>query len=259
MSDWNAERYHEVSTPQQAWGRKILDHLSLTGGERALDIGCGTGRLTALLAERLSEGRVTGLDRSPTMIGTARSWLQEHAPRTTLVRSDAILLPFTGSSFDLVFSTATFHWIHDHPSLFAAVGRVLKPGGRLVAQCGGGPNVARLHQRSDRLMRDPRFAAAFAAWSEPWNFADVETTASRLADAGLIDIDVNLEEAPARFDGPEKFCDFISTVCVRPYLTYLAEADRPAFLAALTNEAATDDPAFTLDYWRLNISARRPV
>jgi trans-aconitate 2-methyltransferase len=193
------------------------------------------------------------------MIETARPWLQAHAPRTMLVLADAIALPFAASSFDVVFSTATVHWVHDHPALFAAILRVLTPGGRLVAQCGGGPNVARLHQRSEDLMRDPRFAASFKAWTEPWNFADVETTSGRLADLGFIDIDVNLEAAPARFDGPEEFCEFISTVCVRPHLSHLAEADRPAFLTALTNEAATDDPAFTLDYWRLNISARRPA
>jgi trans-aconitate 2-methyltransferase len=257
--DWNAERYHDVSTPQQAWGRRVLDRLSLAGTERALDLGCGTGHLTSLLAERLPRGRVTGLDRSATMVRTAASWLRDHAPGVALVLADGARLPFTRASFDIVFSNATFHWIHDHVALFGSIFDALEPGGRLLAQCGGGPNVERLHRRSERLMGQPRFASFFHDWTDPWYFADVATTERRLAAAGFVDIDVGLEEAPTRFGSAEEYEDFISTVCVRHHLSRLADADRSVFLSALTTEAGEDDPSFTLDYWRLNISARRPV
>src|SRR6185436_919479 len=139
MVDWNAERYHEVSVPQQAWGRRMLERLPLEGHERVLDLGCGTGRITSEIAARVPRGGVVGLDRSPSMLATAQAWLREQAPRVGLVLGDGAALPFV-RAFDAVFSGATFHWIHDHGALFRSIITALKPGGRLVAQCGGGPN-----------------------------------------------------------------------------------------------------------------------
>jgi trans-aconitate 2-methyltransferase len=184
MTDWNAGRYHEISAPQQAWGRRVLERLPLQGHERVLDLGCGTGRVTEQLARKLPQGRVVALDRSEAMLTTASAWLREHAPRTTLVLADGAVLPFL-RAFDAVFSGATFHWIHDHSALFRSIIMALKPGGRLVAQCGGSGNLALLHARADRLMREPRYARYFEDWSEPTYFADVDTTKRRLLSAGF--------------------------------------------------------------------------
>jgi trans-aconitate 2-methyltransferase len=256
--EWNASRYHEVSTPQQAWGRRVLDRLPLAGSERVLDLGCGTGRLTAVIAERVHDGHVTGLDRSASMLETAAAWLRDREPRVTLVLADGAALPFAGA-FDAVFSAATLHWIHDHDALFRSIRSALKPGGRLVAQCGGGANLASLLARTERLKAVPRYAPSFENWSEPWNFADVPSTERRLADAGFIEIDVGLEEAPTSLGSAREYAEFIATVCVRNHISRLSPADKEAFVAQLTEESAADNPSFTLDYWRLNISARRPV
>lgn len=234
----------------------MLDRLPLAGHEHVLDIGCGTGRLTEELAHRVPAGRVVGVDRSPAMLETAAAWLHTHAPGAALVRADAAALPFR-SAFDAVFSAATFHWLHDHAALFRSIVTALKPGGRLAAQCGGGPNLSLLYARTDRLMRDPRFASFFDDWTDPTYFADVETTRRRLAAAGFMGIDVSIEPSPTPFEGPEAFLDFIATVCVRHQAARLPPAERQAFLRELTIAAAGDKPAFTLDYWRLNISARR--
>jgi trans-aconitate 2-methyltransferase len=256
MSDWNATSYHEVSKPQQAWGRRVLDRIPLEGHEHALDIGCGTARLTAALAHRLPRGRVVGVDRSQSMLATAAEWLKAEAPGTTLVLADAAALPFT-RAFDVVVSNATFHWVHDHGALFRSVITALRPGGRLVAQCGGGPNIALLHARAERMMRT-RYLPWFDGWRDPWHFADVESTRRRLAAAGFADVDVSLEAAPTTFPDARAFADFVTTVCVRNHLSRLPRADREAFVNELTIAAAGDSPAFTLDYWRLNIAARRP-
>lgn len=257
MTEWNASRYHDISAPQQAWGRRVLDRLPLEGGESVLDVGCGTGRLTEELARRVPRGRVVGVDRSPAMLQTAADWLRPHAPAVTLVLADGAALPFR-RAFDAVFSGATFHWIHDHAALFRSIITALKPGGRLVAQCGGGPNLALLHARAEGLMRDPRFAPFFGEWTEPTYYADVETTKRRLAAAGFVDVDASLEAAPTTFDTPEAFQEFIANVCVRYHLARLPRVERNTFLRDLTVAAAVDKPAFTLDYWRLNVSGRRP-
>lgn len=258
MTDWNAGRYHDISAPQQAWGRRVLDRVALQGHEIVLDIGCGTGRLTEELARRVPAGRVIGVDLSPAMLRTASLWLRERSPATALVLADAASLPFR-RAFDVVFSGATFHWLHDHAALFRSIVTALRPRGRLVAQCGGGPNLALLYARAERLMREPRFASYFDDWIEPTYFADVETTRRRLIAAGFVDVEVSLEEAPTTFDGPEQFQEFIAHVCVRHQVSRLPPAERDTFLRELTVEAAGDHPAFTLDYWRLNISGARPA
>jgi trans-aconitate 2-methyltransferase len=258
MSDWNAERYHDLSSPQQAWARRVLARLPLSGNEVVLDLGCGTGRVTQELRRRLPDGRLVGLDRSDNMVEAAAAYLRKDALRTWVVQADGAALPFR-RTFDAVFSTATFHWILDHSALFRSIITALKPGGRLVAQCGGGPNLAVLRGRADILRSAPRIAYRFDEWAEPWYYADIESTKRRLESAGFVDIDVSLEEAPTPFAGAEPYQEFIATVCVRPYLDRLPVEERKIFLNGLTAAAAADSPAFTLDYWRLNISAKRPA
>jgi trans-aconitate 2-methyltransferase len=258
MSDWNAERYHQISSPQQAWGRRVLERLPLTGDELVLDLGCGTGRLTEELQHRLPGGRVVGADRSDAMIESATMWLSEHAPRATVVQADGAALPFR-RVFDAVFSGATFHWILDHGALFRSIITALKPGGRLVAQCGGVGNLERLRARADRLGNSTPFAFYFEGWTAPWYYADVEATKRRLQAAGFVDSNVWIEEAPTTFGSADEFREFVATVCLRPQLDQLPSTEGRLFLAELTMAAAEDSPAFTLDYRRLNIDARRPA
>jgi len=235
----------------------VLDRLALEGAERVLDIGCGTGRVTAEIAARLPRGSVVGLDRSSNMIETARPWLSEHAPSAAVVQADGAALPFA-RAFDAVFSGATFHWIRDHAALFRSIIHALKPRGRLEAQCGGEGNLAALKGRADRLMRQPRFAPFFDEWVEPTYYADVASTRRRLEAAGFTGIEVWLEAAPTTFDGPDEYRQFVSNVCVRYHVARLPRDERDAFLRELTLAAVGDAPPFTLDYCRLNISARRP-
>jgi trans-aconitate 2-methyltransferase len=192
------------------------------------------------------------------MTRAAAAWLGEHATRAAVVQADGAALPFR-RVFDAVFSGATFHWILDHGALFRSIINALKPGGRLVAQCGGAGNISMLRARADRLRGSPRFASYFEEWTEPWYYADVDATKRRLDAAGFVDANVWLEPAPTAFDGPDAFREFVANVCVRHHLARLGPYEQKLFLAELTAAAAADSPAFTLDYWRLNIDARRPA
>ena len=137
--------------------------------------------------------------------------------------------------------------------------RTARTGGRLNAQCGGEGNLAVLKGRADRLTRTARFAPYFDDWAEPTYYADVGSTRQRLEAAGFVDIEVWLEAAPTTFHGPDEYRQFIGHVCVREHVARLPQDDRDAFLRQLTVEAVGDAPPFTLDYWRLNIAARRPA
>jgi trans-aconitate 2-methyltransferase len=260
MREWNAGVYHRVSNPQLDWGLPVLNRLPLDGGETVIDLGCGTGRLTEKLVERLPRGRALAVDQSGNMLQIAREHLlPRFGRRVAFACADAAALPFVDAA-DAVFSTATFHWVLDHERLFASLFMALRPGGRLVAQCGGGPNLHRLHERCVHLMREPLFAPHFSRWRDPWEFADAEITARRLERAGFMDIETSVHASPVLQPDARSYSEFVEHVICRPHLAYLQDASlRARFMDRLTEQAALDSPAFELDYWRLNIDATRPA
>jgi trans-aconitate 2-methyltransferase len=255
--EWNASTYDRISGPQISWGKKVLARVSLHGDETILDAGCGTGRLTSDLLEGVPQGRVIGVDLSQNMLRTAQQNLQPvFQNRVSFVACDLLHLPFY-QQFDGIFSTAAFHWVLDHDRLFEQLFRALKPGGWLVAQCGGGPNLARLRERVDQAMTSPPFAEFFKGFKEPWLFSDAEAAKSRLQHAGFIDAEANLESAPTQLHDAERYAEFLETVIFHQHLLHIPVKDlRKQFIAKLTEAAASDDPPFSLDYWRLNLSGK---
>lgn len=250
--DWNAAAYHRVSDPQVAWGRAVLQRLELRGDERVIDAGCGTARLTKELAERVPRGRVVGLDASRQMLDQARGHLSSASPAVWLVEALLPAVPIREWA-DVVFSTATFHWVADHPALFANVFQALRPGGILHAQCGGAGNLARARQPSEALMRRPPFAPWFANWRPVWEFANAEETAARLTAAGFSGVEAGLEPAPVTFADGASYRAFVETVVFRLHLAALPENLRPAFLDEIVNRVSQSPDGFTLDYVRLNM------
>lgn len=259
MTEWNATAYHKVSGPQTSWGQRVLSRLTVRGNELAIDAGCGSGRLTGALMDRLPRGQVVAIDRSWNMLLAARTNLRPlYGARVKFVQVSLPDLPFSNAA-DLVFSTATFHWIKDHPALFAGIFEALRPGGRLHAQCGGGPNLARAHQLARQVMHAPAFAGYFTDWPGPWEFANAEITADRLRAAGFVTIATSLEEAPTTLATEADYREFVTTVIYHPHLERLPSAAlKEDFLDRVTALSAAEDPPFTLDYWRLNMTATKP-
>ncbi len=257
-SDWDAGTYHRVSGPQVSWGRRVLARLELRGDETVIDAGCGSGRLTAELLDRLPRGHVIAVDASPAMLDVARRELARFGDRVELVHSDLLDLDLDAVA-DVVVSTATFHWVLDHPRLFGNLHRALRPGGRLLAQCGGRGNLDRIRGRARRLLEAPEFRPTMATFTPPWEYADPETTAERLRAAGFVDVETGSEDALTVLDGEAAYREFLATVIMRPYLDRLPDDDlRRALLDAMCAEASGDEPPWSLDYLRLNMSARRP-
>ncbi len=145
--DWDAATYDRVSDPQLAWAREQLERLSLAGDEVVLDAGCGSGRVTALLADLVPRGRVYAVDVAPSMVAHAREALGD---RATVLCQDLVELDLP-EPVEAIFSNATFHWIHDHDALFAALAQTLSPGGQLVAQCGGRGNIDAFRELADEI------------------------------------------------------------------------------------------------------------
>jgi len=106
---------------------------------------------------------------------------------------------------------------------------------------------------------DAEFRDYFTQFQKPWNYADSDSTAARLTEAGFVGVSTGLESSPVRFGDAASFAEFVTTVICRPYVACLPDArTRDAFIGSLTRDAAADDPPFELDYWRLNMRARKP-
>jgi trans-aconitate 2-methyltransferase len=262
-SEWNAGVYHRVSNPHVDWGLSVLDGLELLGHERVADLGCGSGRVTAELLERLPTGEAVAVDRSANMIEEARAHLEPRfGDRIRFVQADLLTIQPTdiGGPVDLVFSTATFHWIRDHDMLFARLFALLKPGGRLVAQCGGGPNLQRHVDRAEAMMNSEPWRPFFVEWDAPRFGVDEKATAERLRRAGFVGIETSLIPAPTTLDDAQTFFTFMTNVVFREHLMQLPDPLlQDSFVEELARLAASDGPPFSLDYWRLNMRGRRPL
>jgi trans-aconitate methyltransferase len=254
--EWNSEVYHRLSGPQVSWGKRVLSRLQLRGDEVVLDAGCGTGRLTAELLDALPHGYVVGIDLSQNMLHSAREHLAQFRVRVNLVACDLLHLPFK-PVFDGIVSTAAFHWVLDHDQLFASLRGVLKPGGWLEAQCGGGPNLQRLRSRADTLAATPTFARYFAGFREPWLYQNAEVAAATLKRAGFVNVETSVEAAPTVLDDAPHYDEFVRNIILRRHLENLPTKElKSEFIASMTQQAAKDNPPFLLDYWRLNLRGR---
>lgn len=243
--EWDAETYDRVSDPQFNWGVEVLERIELRGDEDVVDAGCGSGRVTERLANLLPQGTILAVDGSEAMIAKARERLGD---RASYLVTDLPELELS-ERVDLVFSTATFHWILDHDRLFARIHDALRPGGRLVAQCGGEGNVAKHAVAIATAAANPDYAQHFGTANALWNFAGPEETEARLRDAGFDDVHCWLEPKP--FQPPDPVA-FTSTVTLGPLLAQLPEEKHRPFVEAVLAEA---DQPLVLDYVRLNIEA----
>lgn len=254
---WDASSYDRIGGPMTAMALPVVERAALRGDEVVLDAGCGTGRVSEVLLEHLPEGKVLAVDADPAMVREAQQVLGDRAPvevgdLTTYQPSEPV---------DVVFSTATFHWILDHRALFDNLFRALRPGGRLVAQCGGDTNIARLKGTAREVLASrPRWAAAVEGWVEPWRYATPEETERLLVDAGFGDVRCWLQPHPVTPDDPAQY---LTTVPLGPYVDRLGPDEAPAFIAEVVDALRGGDgdgaDPVTVDYVRLNIDATKPA
>ena len=250
-ADWDAARYHRLAAPQAEWGKEVLERLPLVGDETVVDAGCGSGRVTREIAERLPRGRVIGVDASPSMVEQARAALAGYGDRVEVVLGDLAELVLAEPT-DAVFSNATFHWIAHHERLFARLHAVLRPGGRMVAQCGGEGNVAEFIAAIEEAASALEFAPYFEGWPPPWNFAGPDETEERLRSAGFECVRPWLEERVVEPDEPR---EYLAASGLAAHLERLPPELREPFKDAVL--AHFEQPV-RLRYVRLNIDARRP-
>ncbi|HXE98722.1 MAG TPA: methyltransferase domain-containing protein [Solirubrobacterales bacterium] len=246
--DWDASSYDSLADPQEEWAREVLARLELRGDESVLDAGCGSGRVTRLLIDRLPEGKVVAVDASPSMVEMVRGVLR---PQDEALLANLTELELT-EPVDAIFSNATFHWVLDHDRLFQRLYASLRAGGQLEAQCGGEGNVAEFVRAIEAMSGDERFAPYLRGTLQPWKFAGVGETEVRLERAGFASVRLWLERK--RFE-PRDPRGYLRASGLASHLDRLPENLHEEFVDAITGSMPRP---LVLEYVRLNISARRP-
>jgi len=235
----------------------VLARLQLQGNETVLDAGCGSGRVTQHVLDAVPNGRVIAVDADADMVRAAAATLAGSPAivrQVDLLELDLPSLNVGVDAVDAVFSTATFHWIQDHDTLFARMYAALVDGGRFEAQCGGGHNIARVHAVARDVARNEQYADDLYDVEGVTNFYTPEQTEERLRAAGFTDVRCWLQEIPVTPDDP---IGYLRTIILGPHVERLGDDLGMAYVHEVA-EGLGFPGNVTLDYVRLNISARRP-
>jgi trans-aconitate 2-methyltransferase len=242
--DWDAATYDRIADPQLRWGTAVLDRLELDDAGTIMDAGCGSGRVTELLAERFPNAQIVALDGSSSMIERARRRLERFGDRITFVLADLMQPLPVDEPVEAVFSTATFHWIPDHDALFENLAGAMRPGARLVAQCGGAGNLTSVVRVLEEMGADTFSGKVFATPAE---------TEARLGRAGFVDVECWLHREPTPFESLDALATFLRTVVLGDHVHGMSDDEAAAFTQAVASQL----PGLELDYVRLNIGATR--
>ncbi|MDH5179539.1 MAG: methyltransferase domain-containing protein [Gammaproteobacteria bacterium] len=182
-TQWNAADYAAHSSAQFDWAQSLIREPALDGSESVLDIGCGDGRITRVIAAAVT-GLVIGIDHSSDMVNWATSQHHSDDGRLSFRQMDATQLEFA-EEFDLVFSNAVLHWVRDHQAVLAGIQRSLKPAGRAVLSMGGKGNAPDILPVVDELICKPQWQDYFTDFVFPYAFYGIEEYEQWLPPAGL--------------------------------------------------------------------------
>jgi len=238
---WNASDYAAHSRAQLEWAREIIGKLALKGSESVLDLGCGDGKVTALIGSLLKNGHVTGIDSSEGMISQAReTFPASRYPQISFTLMDAMDIRYE-ERFDLVFSNAALHWVPDHALILHGVARSLKSGGRIFFQMGGKGNARDVMNIVETMIHTSPWEGFFSGFIPPYTFLSSEEYRVLLEDAGFTAIRAELIQKDMAQDGKEGLSGWIRTTWL-PYTERIPEHMRDGFISDMADAYMKEYP-----------------
>jgi trans-aconitate methyltransferase len=244
---WDSSLYDDRHSFVWKKAGDLVELLAPKPGERILDLGCGTGHLTAQIT---ALGAVTtGLDASLSMIAQAR----QNYPKLKFVLGDASEFRFD-EPFDAVFSNAALHWIPEAGRVIASVAQALKPGGRFALEMGGKGNIARIVKVLTEVLRE-----AGCTPRNPWYFPSAGEYAALLEQRGFEVEALWTIERWSKLDHPEKGLREWLEMFAGVWFEEVPEKERESAVAEIESRLRPQlwrDGAWWADYRRLRLMAR---
>ncbi len=251
MADrWDSALYDDRHSFVWKKAGDLIDLLDPVTGERILDLGCGTGHLTAQIAAR--GATVVGLDASASMIAQAR----QNYPKLAFVLGDARALRFD-EPFDAVFSNAALHWIPQANPVIAGVAAALKPSGRFVLEMGAKGNIAQIAEALTAVLEEAGHAAR-----NPWYFPSAGEYASLLEVNGFEVRTMETFERWNKLEHPERGLREWLEMFAGVWFDGVPTGSRTEIVARIESRlrpALWRDGVWWADYKRLRVVARLGV
>jgi trans-aconitate 2-methyltransferase len=231
---WNSDDYAKHSSVQYKWAQELIGKLHLNGEESVIDIGCGDGKVTALIASYLKNGNVIGIDSSPDMIALAQmNFPPLKYPNLSFVLLDATKLNFD-NQFDVAFSNAALHWVKDQISVLKGVEKGLKKSGRILFQMGGKGNAHDIIAAVTELIKTEKWRQYFNEFSFFFVFCSPDEYKKWLNDAGLSPNRIELIPKDMTQEGKEGLAGWVRTTWL-PYTERIPENKRDDFIDDIVN------------------------
>lgn len=257
LKDWDGRHYEKYSGHQQEWGGSLIRELEISGSERILDLGCGNGLVTRQLADLVPNGEVVGIDSSPQMLEVA---LEKCSKNMRVELLDINCLSYD-QEFDIVFSNATLHWIHDHSMLWRNIYRALKPGGCVRVQFAADGNCPNLTETLHRQLKRPQYQREFEGFRWPWYNPTREAYEHLLNEVPFSRMKVWTERKERIFN-KEELIGFIDNPGLIPFMKglespVLREQLRRDVIEEMLTLTRKADGSFVEDFCRMNVYAKK--
>ena len=243
--EWDSKLYNSSQGFVAEYGKGLLEFVP-DKIDNILDVGCGTGILTSQLARRCKY--VLGVDSSDTMVQEAK----KNYPDVDFAVMDALELSYDGE-WDLIFSNAVFHWIHDHGRLLQNIYKALKPGGKLVCEFGGYGNIAIIEEGFCTALQE-----IGRDYTSKFHFPKVEDFGFLLKEKGFFIEEIYGYDRPTPLkDGDQGLCDWVLQF-YQSELAGLSEEQKRHVLTTMKEEVRDrlwDGTCWIADYKRLRAIA----
>lgn len=236
MPKWNAEEYHKSSSQQKKWALELLAKLELKGNERVLDVGCGDGKITAVISQHVPHGSALGVDNSKSMVAFAqKNFPQATFPNLSFQLCDAAALHFK-NEFDVLVSFSALHWVHDHAAALRGMQAGLKPHGKILLSFGGKGNAEGVEEAAQKVISQKKWRGYFKKFIFPWKFYSVEEYRKFLLAAGFHEKHLMLAPKDMVHAGKEGLKSWLRATHGLPYKTMLPENLHEMFVDEVAKE-----------------------
>ena len=230
----HARHYHAHSQQQWQVARASLQGVSISGSERVLDVGCGSGRIAAHLAGRVPEGSVVGIDISQGMVAFCRAQYGAYYPNLSFTQCGVEQLE-AGAQFDLVCSFSTLHWCQDIELALTRLFEASKPYGKLVMSIPAPPQADNQALR-EALWGDGKWSHVLQGHTHPRKKYPADQLAQHLETVGFSQVSTQVREHVYLFENRRAIADWFAGYS--PLRWVMSADDFEAFLVDAANAFA---------------------